>query len=250
VAVVGIAGTTDGGTIDPLVDMASLCERYGVHFHVDAAWGAPLLFSERYRGRIAGIERADTVTIDGHKQLFLPIGIGMTMSKNPDLVAGIEKTADYTIRSGSSDLGRRALEGSRPGMALFLHAALNIIGSRGYSILVGACVERGEYFAKRVRGSKHFELLLEPDLGIVLYRYLPRRLRGGAGDASARDHANQINARIHTVQRELGCAFVGKTIVGDGIVALRAVLSNPRIANADIDAVLGQQQVLGDSFDS
>ena len=91
--------------------------RFGVHFHVDAAWGGPMLFS-KHRGRLAGIERADSVTIDGHKQLYVPLGIGLVLFRDPDTARSIEQQARYTIRAGSGDLGRRSIEGSRPAMAL------------------------------------------------------------------------------------------------------------------------------------
>jgi len=67
IAIVGIAGTTDSGSIDPLTDIARIASRERIHFHVDAAWGGPLLFSHKRRRMLGGIELADTVTIDGHK---------------------------------------------------------------------------------------------------------------------------------------------------------------------------------------
>src|SRR5262249_8715809 len=79
IAIVGVAGPTDCGSIDPLRRIARIASREGIHFHVDAAWGGPLLFSARRRGMLAGIELADTVTIDGHKQMHLPIGTSMLL---------------------------------------------------------------------------------------------------------------------------------------------------------------------------
>ncbi len=67
-AIVGIAGATETGIIDPLSKLADICEKEGIHFHVDAAWGGPVLFSVRYRHLLPGIARADSVTIDCHKQ--------------------------------------------------------------------------------------------------------------------------------------------------------------------------------------
>jgi Glutamate decarboxylase and related PLP-dependent proteins len=75
-ALVGIGGTTETGNIDPLEAMADLARELDCHFHVDAAWGGPTLFSDRHRHLLAGIERADSVTIDAHKQLYVPMGGG------------------------------------------------------------------------------------------------------------------------------------------------------------------------------
>ncbi|MCC5621262.1 pyridoxal-dependent decarboxylase [Nostoc sp. CHAB 5715] len=71
IAIVGVAGTTDSGNIDSLLDIADIAQAANVHFHVDAAWGGPLIFSEQHRQKLVGIERADSVTIDGHKPGFL-----------------------------------------------------------------------------------------------------------------------------------------------------------------------------------
>src|SRR5690349_4079936 len=135
-AIVGNAGTTETGAIDSLSELAEIAREANTHFHVDAAWGGPLLFSRRYKHKLAGIELADSVTIDGHKQLYLPMGSGMVVMRDPHTAAVIEKHARYVVRRGSADLGCRSLEGSRPANALLLQAALNIIGRRGYEVLI------------------------------------------------------------------------------------------------------------------
>jgi len=82
-AIVGIAGTTETGNIDPLDEIADLAAELNCHFHVDAAWGGPTLFSETHRSLLRGIERADSVTIDAHKQLYVPMGAGMVLFNRP-----------------------------------------------------------------------------------------------------------------------------------------------------------------------
>ncbi len=114
-ALVGIAGTTETGNIDPLPAMADIAGELGCHFHVDAAWGGPTLFSERHRHLLDGIDRADSVTIDAHKQLYVPMGAGMVVFKDPTALTAIEHHAAYILRHGSKDLGSHTLEGSRPG---------------------------------------------------------------------------------------------------------------------------------------
>ncbi len=80
-ALVGIAGTTETGHIDPLEDLADFAAEIGCHFHVDAAWGGPTLFSSTHRRLLKGIERADSVTIDAHKQLYVPMARGWSCSR-------------------------------------------------------------------------------------------------------------------------------------------------------------------------
>ena len=85
-AVVGIAGTTETGSVDPLLKLGEICAENRIHFHVDAAWGGPTLMSEKYRHLLVGIEGADSVTIDGHKQFYMPMSCGMVYFKDPHIL--------------------------------------------------------------------------------------------------------------------------------------------------------------------
>lgn len=252
IAVIGVAGTTDSGGLDALDEIAAIAEDTRTHFHVDAAWGGPLLFSEQHRHKLRGIERADSVTIDGHKQMYLPMGIGMVFLRDPHLAAVVEKQARYIVRPGSIDLGKRTLEGSRPGMALFLHAALHIIGRRGYAFLIDEGMRKTQYMAAAIRRRPEFELLADPAANILLYRFIPERWRAdllsGRLDTGANEALNQVNEQLQKVQRQAGSSFVSRTTTNtsaygadQSIVALRAVLANPLTTEADIDAVLDDQ---------
>ncbi len=253
IALVGIAGTTDSGSIDPLDRIAGLAQEAGVHFHVDAAWGGPLLMSDNLRPRLKGIERADSVTLDGHKQFCLPIGIATTLFRDPQLPQVIARTAQYIMQEGTLDLGKRALEGSRPGMALFLHAGLNVIGRRGYAYLVERNVQRSRYMADRIRANPVFELLFDPEFSIVLYRYIPAQYREAVrrGELSGQENAeiNRFNQKLQLAQSEAGVSLVSYTSLLSArydppreVIALRAVILNPNLANEDIDRLLEDQQ--------
>ncbi len=147
VAIVGVAGTTETGSIDPLNALADIAEREGIHFHVDAAWGGATLMSNNQRHKLAGIERADSVTIDAHKQLYVPMGAGMVLFKDPSVVASIEHHAEYILRKGAKDLGSHTLEGSRSGMAMLVFACMNIISRRGYELLIDQSIDKAASFA-------------------------------------------------------------------------------------------------------
>ncbi|NMG06765.1 putative pyridoxal-dependent aspartate 1-decarboxylase [Brasilonema sp. UFV-L1] len=252
IAIIGVAGTTDSGGVDSLTEIAEIAQSANVHFHVDAAWGGPLIFSQQHRHKLAGIERADSVTIDGHKQLYLPMGIGLVFFRDPHIAKAIEKQASYTIRKGSFDLGKRALEGSRPGMALFLHAGLNLIGLKGYEFLIDEGIRKTQYMADRICTMPEFELLGEPDTNLLLYRYIPAPLRELVAKKQLTQTDNQLidefNERLQKIQRQIGRTFISrttKTTTSFGkeipIIALRAVLANPLTTEEDIDAVLNDQ---------
>lgn len=252
IAVVGVAGATETGSIDPLAEVAEVACEAGAHFHVDAAWAGPLLFSRRHKHQLAGIERADSVTVDGHKQLYLPMGLGMCILRDPRAAKVIEKQARYIVRAGSVDLGKRALEGSRSGAALFLHAALHVIGHSGYEILLDEGVRKTRYLADAILSRPEFELLLEPTINILVYRYLPEKYRSRAAACELSDADDKaiddFNVRLQKAQRRAGYSFVSRTVInstrcgtGRPVVALRAVIANPLTTEADIDEVLLDQ---------
>ncbi len=259
IAIVGIAGTTNSGSVDPLSEMAEIAREANTHFHVDAAWGGPVLFSEQHRHKLAGIELADSVTIDGHKQLYLPMGIGMVLLRNPHMAKEIEKYAPYTVRKDSIDLGKRSLEGSRPGTAIFLHSALNTIGQKGYEFLIDEGIRKAHYMANLIQDLPEFELLIEPGINIILYRYIPEywRQRNFNKQLSESDNQfiNQFNKHLQEAQRQAGRTFVSRTTLETSsyeskipIIALRAVIANPLTTESDIDAVLNDQKKIAEKL--
>jgi glutamate decarboxylase len=252
-ALVGIAGTTETGNVDPLEEMADLAGELGCHFHVDAAWGGPTLFSDTHRWRLRGIERADSVTIDAHKQLYVPMGAGMVLFKDPAALSAIEHHAAYILRHGSKDLGSHTLEGSRPGKALLVHAGLSIIGRRGYELLIDQGITRAQTFADRVSAHPDFELVTAPELNILTYRYNPSWLQSVMAQAPL-DKVKEINLILDQItqiiqkeQREAGKTFVSRTRLeparyhGETITVFRVVLANPLTTDEILGAVLREQ---------
>ncbi|MCK4501461.1 MAG: putative pyridoxal-dependent aspartate 1-decarboxylase [Desulfuromonadales bacterium] len=252
-AIIGIAGTTETGHVDPLNDMADFAAEVGCHFHVDAAWGGPTLFSQTHRYLLKGIERADSVTIDAHKQLYVPMGAGMVLFKDPTALSAIEHHANYILRHGSKDLGSHTLEGSRPGKAMLVHAGLSIIGRKGYELLIDLGIERAQHFAQLIKEHKNFELITAPELNILTYRYNPDWLQQQMGrlDGSKLDQVNQlldqIIQEVQKRQREAGKTFVSRTRLRSGrypsdqISVFRSVLANPLTTDEILAGVLEEQ---------
>jgi glutamate decarboxylase len=258
IAIVGIAGTTDCGTIDPLASIAGVAERFGAAFHVDAAWGGPLLFSVEHAAKLEGIARADSVTFDGHKLMHLPIGNGLLLLRDPHAAAVIEKRAHYMLQEESGDLGSRSLEGSRPCSALSLHAALHLIGTRGYEQLIDQSIELAQRMAAEIERRNDFELLVAPDTNIVLYRFVPKgwgeKARRRALTPSQNHLLSLMNSTVQRQQTERFGTRVSRTCldykcddVTISITALRAVVSNPSTTEDDIRGVLDEQTRLAEA---
>ncbi|TVP54593.1 MAG: putative pyridoxal-dependent aspartate 1-decarboxylase [Halomonadaceae bacterium] len=253
-AIVGIAGTTETGHVDPLDTLADIAREFAAHYHVDAAWGGPTLFSRRHRGLLKGIERADSVTIDAHKQLYVPMGSGLVVFKDPALASAIELHAQYVIRKGSKDLGSTTLEGSRPGMAMLIHSGLRIIAREGYEILIDQGIEKAHSFARMIEANDQFELISRPELNILTYRYCPPAALAALAHADAlqAEHINaclnRITKFIQKTQRERGLSFVSRTRLeplrydGYPCVVFRSVLANPLTTESILLDILAEQQ--------
>ena len=245
IAVIGIAGTTETGTVDPLDEMADLCVEYNIFFHVDAAWGGPTLMSKQYGHFLKGIERADSVTVDGHKQLYMPMGCGMVYFQDPHLLDTIAYHSSYIVRKGSVDLGVTSIAGSREANSLVLASALQIMGSRGYGLLIEHGINTARNFAAEIIRRPMFELISAPQLNILTYRVCPPQYQSALKtvDVIARRNINKalnaVNHHIQVRQREAGNSFVSRTTLyehnskSDPVVVLRAVIMNP-LTNMDI----------------
>ncbi len=257
-AIVGIAGTTETGSVDPLDQLAAICAEYRIHFHVDAAWGGPTLMSEKYRHLLAGIEQADSVTIDGHKQFYMPMTCGMVYFKDPRILDAIEYHAGYVNRPGSVDLGRKSLSGSREASSLILDSTLKIMGTQGYALLIEHGIEIARQFAAEIQGRPLFEMITQPELNILTYRLFPPanislggfRLEQGTPEESfnTSHQLNAITRKIQQLQREAGKSFVSRTTLrvhqypGQDTVVFRCVIMNPMTTIGVLREILDEQE--------
>ena len=252
-SIIGVAGTTETGNIDPLDKIADIAEQFNCNFHVDAAWGGATLLSNKYRPLLKGIERADSVTIDAHKQMYVPMGAGLVVFKNPASVAAIEHHAEYILRKGSKDLGSHTLEGSRSGMAMLVYASLHIISRPGYEMLINQSIDKANYFADIIDSHENFELITRPELCLLTYRYVPKTVQLHLAQASESDQAqvnillDKLTKFIQKRQRENGKSFVSRTRIevarykGEKTLVFRVVLANPLTSHDILQEVLKEQ---------
>ncbi|MCP5161304.1 MAG: putative pyridoxal-dependent aspartate 1-decarboxylase [Hahellaceae bacterium] len=259
ISIVGIAGTTETGHVDPLEELAEVAREFKAHFHVDAAWGGPTLFSRQHSPLLKGIEKADSVTFDAHKQLYVPMGTGLVVFKDPSHLTAIEHHAQYVIRKGSKDLGSTTLEGSRPGMAMLIHSGLRIIGREGYEILIDLGIEKARKFADLINADSDFELVTSPELNILTYRYCPTVVQQALNTANPEraerinSYLNEITKFIQKTQREHGRAFVSRTRLEPRkyhhypCVVFRVVLANPLTTMDILQDILEEQRAIAES---
>src|SRR5919107_482960 len=180
VCVAGAAGATSTGVVDPLDELADVARESGLWFHVDAAYGGGLAFSERLRARLRGIERADSVTIDPHKWMFVPFECGALLVRGGGRV--LRDAFDITPEYLSDDRGGADFEydffrygqlGTRRAMALKVWVALKSLGVRGYGEVVDRQIGLVEHLAARFDALDEFERVGEVETALCCVRYLP-----------------------------------------------------------------------------
>jgi len=217
IALIALAGSTEAGSFDDIAGVSALAQEYGVWLHVDAAWGGGLIFSQDAQKRLFnGVEQADSVTVDAHKQLFTPMGFGMVLYRNENIAQNITKTAQYIIRADSSDLGRFTMEGSRPCIAHYLRANLYILGKEGYAQTMDRKMQVTSHLAAWLTAQPDFDLLFQPQADILLCRYIPLDAAlGSLGFEEREAKLDEIVQRVQTMQAALGRTFVSRTAVYD-----------------------------------
>jgi len=162
------AGTTGAGAIDPLPECAKLAEAEGLWYHIDAAWGGAALCSERLRGHLLGLERADSLTIDAHKWFATTMGCGMFIARDPAILSeAFRVAADFMPSSASAlDPYLNTVQWSRRFMGLRLFLSLGAAGWAG----MGAHIERATRVIDAVRerlAARGWSILNESPLAVL-----------------------------------------------------------------------------------
>jgi len=213
VCVAGAAGATSTGVIDPLDELADISVEFGVWFHVDAAYGGALAMSETYRHRLRGIERADSITIDPHKWMFVPFAAGATLVRAGASVLrdAFDITPEYLSeeRGGADvpyDFFRYGQLGTRRFNALKVWAALKTLGTRGYARLIERQIELTEHLAARIVGLENFETVGQVETAVCCFRFMPPEVQ----DANEQDDLQR--ALQQRVERS-GEAWISTTVL-------------------------------------
>jgi len=263
--IIGIAGTTNTGSIDKLADLAAIARRHGLWYHVDAAYGGAVVLSERYRPMLRGIEEADSITVDPHKWFYMPFSAGGILVRegdflrqsflvHPEYYMQKVQAGDDGEAEEFDEFGRRiipdprgfhtgdkvnffqyGIAGSRRFNALKLWMSLKLVGRRQF----GAWVENDIYLARLLAGllrrEPDFETLGPNTLGVCNVRWVPRNSAGQPRFDEER--TDRLNRRLQEQVEREGDAWFSYTVLR-GRTALRMNVENRRMRREHIERLV------------
>lgn len=220
--VVATAGTTNSGAIDDLPKIAEICKRHALWLHLDGAYGAAAIFSDRHRELVRGIELTDSVTIDPHKWLAMPFAAGVVLTSHPEALqqAFATSTPYMPKKTGSAPLldnFQVSTQWSRRMNSLKLWLTLQVHGRHAYEELIDQQLKLAAFFANWVRSSEIFELAAPQVLPIVNFRLK----RAGITEEDRRAAHEAI---VHEVTRD-GRRWISTTLVNGQSVIRMMVIS-------------------------
>ena len=244
--VVASAGTAGTGAVDPIGAIADLAHTHNLWLHVDGAYGGFAALAPSARAFFTSIGEADSVALDPHKWLYLPVGCGCVLYRDAASArAAFSDNAEYIRVVGLRDDEAFAFwdygpELSRPFRALDLWLLLKSVGTEAIGQAIEDNIACAKYFADLVRATDDFEMLAPVDLSIFCFRYRPR---GFDGDLDA------LNERVMVELQSGGSSYVSNTSVR-GVFALRGCVLNYRTSKRDMEILLDDVRQAARSVES
>jgi glutamate/tyrosine decarboxylase-like PLP-dependent enzyme len=229
---IATAGEVNAGGFDPIADMADLAEEHGAWLHVDGAFGLFAAVSPATRELVAGVERAHSVAVDGHKWLNVPYDCGAAFVHDPELHLGaFTTTAAYLGREELDRpvFGNLAPEMSRRARAFAVWATLCAYGRGGYRAMVERHVALARRLAEQVDAEPELERLADVPLNVVCFRYRP--------DGVPEEELDELNRRLGQAVLDDGRVYFGTTVY-NGKVAFRPAIVNWRTRPEDVDLIV------------
>ena len=227
ICIVGIAGTTSTGVIDPLPELAAIALENNCWFHVDAAYGGGLAFSDKHKQKLIGIELANSITFDPHKWMFVPFACGTTLVRDGGKVLrdSFDMSPEYLsedrgFADAEYDFFRYGQMGTRRFNALKLWMCFKSMGKLGFAETTERHIELTEYFAARLDALSDFARVGEIETAVCCFRYLPETVR-----ALSPEDQERVQQALQQRVEQSGKAFLPSTIL-HGRRALRVNLNS------------------------
>jgi glutamate/tyrosine decarboxylase-like PLP-dependent enzyme len=229
------AGATNSGSVDPLAAIADICAKHGIWMHVDAAYGGFAALTERGRSALAGIERADSVTLDPHKWLYQPFECGAVLVRDGvRLRRAFEMTPDYLkdamVATGEVNFADSGMQLSRMARAFKIWTSIRYFGLDAFRATIDRALDLALAAQHHIEASDQLELLLPAHLGIVCFR---RRFPGVDDEA----RLDAMNAALVHALDESGYGLVSSTRL-QGRYAIRLCVLNHTSGPRDVLGVL------------
>jgi glutamate/tyrosine decarboxylase-like PLP-dependent enzyme len=232
--VIAMVGSVNTGASDSVEAIADVCEQHDVWLHLDGAFGAFFRLWEPAAALVAGMERADSLAVDGHKWLNVPNGVGFVLLKDGELHReAFAGSAAYLTPGAGANLHELGIEASRSWRGACVWAALKSLGRDGMVDLVSRCCEMAQELARTVEASERLELTAPAPTNTVCFRYRPE----GWPDGEALD---DLNRRIQADVVGAGEVFFTGAQLKSGLCARVAIVSwrtVPSDVQALVDAV-------------
>ena len=240
---VGVAGTTSTGVIDPLEDLAVIARESELWYHIDAAYGGPLAFSSKHKDKLRGIALADSITFDPHKWMFVPFACGATLVRDGGRVLrdSFDMSPEYLSedRGGADvefDFFRYGQMGTRRFNSLKLWMAMKFMGRAGYAQTVERHIDLTNYLAAQLDALPGFKRLGEVETAVLCFRYLPDsvlRLDGIEQD--------RVQQRLQQTIERSGEAWLTTTVL-HGRRAMRVNINSFLTEQRHVDVLLRSLQ--------
>jgi glutamate/tyrosine decarboxylase-like PLP-dependent enzyme len=234
--VIANAGTTNTGSVDPIASIADLCQREKLWLHVDAAYGWSMALIDEGKSLLAGIERADSVTLDPHKWFAQPFGSGCLLVRDGDLLQQTfmmrpEYMQDVVPNHDEINFCDLGIALTRRFRALKIWFSIKALGMGWYRRLIEHSIALTEYAQALLEQSGRFEITSGRKLSIVCFRYVSMR------DADAKPQAADLQVAIAEELMRTGRAFLSTTRL-NGDSTLRLCFVSWRTTAADVEEVV------------
>lgn len=248
IAIVGTAGTTDFGSMDPLKSIAKVALLHGLWFHVDAAYGGGLLLSQQHCNKLKGMELSDSATIDYHKTFFQPVSSSGFFMRDRQFINYISYYADYLNSKdqeadGIPNMVKKSIQTTRRFDALKLWLTLKVTGQNRLEEFIDMIISLAKESAALLNSDDEFEVLNNPETSAVVFRYAP----AVQGVKLNVEQYNRLNAYIRTAMFNEGKALIASTKVDD-VVYLKFTLLNPLTQLEDIKEIIKLIKTHGATF--